>query len=253
MCLIVFAYNTHPHYRLILISNRDEFYQRPTEPLHIWQDKKIVAGRDLQSMGTWLGINSNRYVAALTNFRDPKSLKPNTPSRGELVCSWLMAQNTNTWMNELPKQSSHYNGFNLLFCDLTHCYYFSNQTNFIQCLNPGIYGLSNHLLDTPWPKLKKAKASFTQFLDSNPSLDIEHLFTLLLNTDTAKECDLPDTGVGIEWERILSSMFIISNIYGTRSSSIVLIPHQGNIQFIERTYYIEQKQIVAKQTVHIAI
>ncbi len=237
MCLIIFSYNMNSEYPLILAGNRDEFYSRPTLSLGFWDDDPaILAGRDLKEMGTWLGISTNGKIAAITNFRDPGSLKPSAPSRGNLIRDYLQgADSPQIYLKKVKKRGHEYNGFNLLAGDGNQLFYHSNRKGPVLEMTPGLYGLSNHFLDTPWPKVEKGKAAVKPFLSAS-SIDIEAVFNALYDTSFPPVDQLPDTGIGEEWEKELSPVFIKSDTYGTRSSSVLLIGKTGNIMFAERTY-----------------
>ena len=236
MCLIILSYSNYPLYRLILAANRDEFYDRPTAPLGFWDETPhVLAGRDLKSGGTWLGVTKTGRICAITNFRDPAAQITDAPSRGHLVADFLKgSESPQKYLKKVKEAGIKYNGFNLLAGDESGIFFCSNRADKIVKLSPGLYGLSNNLLDTPWPKVAKGKRCMEKILSSN-EIDCESLFELLSDRNMPPDSDLPDTGVGIEWERILSPLFIKSDIYGTRSSSIVLIGKE-NITFMERTY-----------------
>lgn len=237
MCLIVFAYNVHPSYRLILAANRDEFYERPSLPADFWEDQQnVLAGRDLKEGGTWLGITKDGKFAAVTNYRDPSALKSNAPSRGRLVSRYLIGkQNAGGYLVDVSSQADKYNGFNLLIGDDNDLFVFSSNGE-KQKLNPGIYGLSNHNLDTPWPKVSRGKRLLKSTLDQKGTELKEALFTVLADRHIPPDSKLPSTGVGLEWERILSSMFIKSPDYGTRSSTIILIGKNRRVRFVEKNF-----------------
>ena len=237
MCLIILSYSSHPGYRLILAANRDEFYDRPTAPLGFWHEAPhILAGRDLKSGGTWLGVTKTGRICAITNFRDPAVQISDAPSRGFIVADYLKgSEPPERYLKKVMDEGKRYNGFNLLTGDESGIFCFSNRSGEISKLSPGIHGLSNHLLDTPWPKVAKGKKYLKKILSAD-EIDCESIFGLLTDGNIPPDNDLPDTGVGIEWERILSPLFIKSDIYGTRSSSIVLIGKE-KITFTERTYF----------------
>ncbi len=237
MCLIIFSYCMNPEFPLVLAGNRDEFYSRPTLSLGFWDDDpSILAGRDLKEMGTWLGISKNGKIAAITNFRDPSSLKPDAPSRGDLIRNYLQgADPPHTYLKKVKKRGQEYNGFNLLAGDENQLFYYSNQSDPIIEMTPGLYGLSNHLLDTPWPKVEKGKSTIKPIF-STSSIDIDAVFNTLYDTSFPLSDQLPDTGIGDAWEKVLSPMFIKSDSYGTRSSSVLIISKTGHITFAERTY-----------------
>lgn len=237
MCLIVFAYKTHPAYHLIMGANRDEYYARPTEAAHFWQsDRSMLAGRDLQGGGTWLGITKQGRLAAITNYRDPSAIKAQAPSRGGLVKNFLTgSQSPEAYLTHIHAKGHVYNGFNLLAGDDKTVYYYSNQSGEIKQLQPGIYGLSNHLLNTPWPKVKNVIQRFKRLNDTH-RIDARDIFDILSDTAKAPDEQLPQTGVSLEWERLLSSIFIKSDDYGTRCSTVVLVKKDGMTSFVERTH-----------------
>ena len=237
MCFIVLSYRQHPRYRLVLATNRDEFYARPTAPAAYWDDAPtVLAGRDLQGGGTWLGVTRAGRWAALTNVREPGRHADDAPTRGALVANYLAGtMEPRAYLEAVRREAGRYNGFNLLLGDTQSLYYFGNRTPEIRSLGPDLYGLSNHLLDTPWPKLERGKAALAAALDADP-VDPETLFASLADTQQAPDAMLPDTGVGLTWERRLSSIFIKSPAYGTRVSTVVLIDHQGHLTFAERAY-----------------
>jgi uncharacterized protein with NRDE domain len=235
MCLILFAYDAHPHYRLVLAANRDEFYERPTEPLHFWEDHpEILAGRDLKLLGTWLGITRKGRFAAITNFRDPKELKENAPSRGDLVADFLKGNcKPVDYLQEIKAGADAFNGFNLLIGDCDGLYYASNRGVWSRSLEPGIYGLSNHLLDTPWPKVRSGVACLKKLVKKKDAALFPGLETLLQNQERPPDDLLPETGVGLIWERRLAPIHISSPAYGTRCSSLLTIARTGRIHFKE--------------------
>lgn len=239
MCLILFSYNQHPEYRLIVAANRDEFYKRPTAPAQFWEDKpNILAGRDLERMGTWMGMTKTGRFAAITNFRDPLVKAKNANSRGELVSNFLDGNDSPfEYLNKIKHGSEHYNGFNLLIGDQSSLLYFSNRNQEIVEVSPGIHGLSNHLLDTPWPKVKKGKLSLATSIENSERINPNTLLELLSNTDQASSEELPHTGVGVESERILSPLFIKDLNYGTRSSTVLLLDYGNRVTFVERFFH----------------
>lgn len=237
MCLILFAYKVHPAYDLIIAANRDEFYQRGTAPAHYWEDDPdILAGRDLEKMGTWMGVTKTGRFAALTNYRDPKEVTEGKRSRGELVADALKYPgNISDYMQNLMNKNDLYPGYNLLAGDENDLYYYSNRGRELQKLKPGIYGVSNHLLNTNWPKVEIGKKGLENIISNEKGDFTEQLFTLLQSADRAPDERLPKTGVTLEWERMLSPLFIKSEHYGTRSSTVVLMTHQ-DIQYLERVF-----------------
>ena len=236
MCLILFGYKISRKYPLILAANRDEFYQRPTDRMHFWQSNpSILAGKDLDQGGTWFGVNKNGTFAALTNYRDPAAIKHNAPSRGEIIIDFLESKKpSETYFNAVKKKADLYNGFNLIFGSKEELFWFSNLKNTIEKISPGIHGLSNRFLDTPWPKVASGKRALEQVINEN--ISSESLFSILTDQSIPDDSLLPHTGVELEWERILSPLFIQSDIYGTRSSTVMLMDKDGHIEITERTY-----------------
>jgi uncharacterized protein with NRDE domain len=230
MCLIALAYKIHPRYPLIVAANRDEFLERPTEPAHFWKDAPdILAGRDERAGGTWMGITRKGRFAAITNYRDLRMKTTTGPSRGLLVREALEHGID-------PGTTKTYAGFNLIYGTVDGLRYHNNIEGTDEALQPGIHGLSNHFLDTPWPKVVKAKQELEHAL-SLPDTDLpEALFRLLADDATAPEQALPDTGLPLEMERAASSIFIRSAGYGTRCSTVVLMDAEGKVQFEERTW-----------------
>jgi uncharacterized protein with NRDE domain len=241
MCLILFAYDLHPRHRLILAANRDEFYDRLTAPLQFWPDHPdVIAGRDLKQMGTWLGITRQGRLAAVTNFREPGVYQADARSRGHLVADFLSTDMpAPRYLEELRKTGHRYNGFNLLVGDRHDLYYFSNRSGAPPLtLKSGIYGLSNRLLDTDWPKVHQGKARLAALVKADGvEVSLQNLLDLLKSQKTAEDDQLPHTGVGLEWERVLAPVFITSPTYGTRSSSLLTIGTSGKVEFNEFTWY----------------
>ena len=237
MCLILFAYNVHPSYRLILAANRDEFYDRPSASADFWSKyPQVLAGLDLKEKGTWLGVTREGKFAAITNYRDPASWKDPAPSRGKLVSRFLTgSSDAGKYLKKISPDAEKYNGFNLLLGDADGLFVYSNRGE-AQQLSAGIYGLSNRLLDTPWPKVKRGKKLLKAVLTQKGGELEEALFTMLADRHVPPDSQLPETGVNREWERILSPMFIASPVYGTRSSTILLIGKNKRIKFVERVY-----------------
>ncbi len=241
MCLIIICTNTRPDYPLIIAANRDEFYNRPTLPLDFWEDHpKILAGRDLQGRGTWLGVSTSGRIAAVTNYRSPQALMPGRPaklSRGALVTGFLSGNEAPAaYLETVAGEKDRYDAFNLVAGTAERLFWYSNMNGGIKMIDDGIHGISNHLLDTPWPKLEKARSGMRDILSRSGPIDFKSIFTLLSDTERPPRKSLPDTGVGSAWEEVLSSVFIKSEIYGTRSSSIIMVHRTGHLTFIERTH-----------------
>jgi uncharacterized protein with NRDE domain len=238
MCLVLLSWDFHPQYSLILAANRDEFYDRPTAPAAFWEDApSLLGGRDYQAGGTWLGIDRRGRFAAVTNFRQGQRETEAPRSRGQLVSDFLRGDATAAeHMERVAEEASVYNGFNLLAGDSHGLYYFSNREGVVRRLERGIYGLSNHLLDTPWPKVISAKSALQALQGSTDSQLTSGLFALLSDQKRADDHLLPTTGIGREWEQLLSSAFIATKEYGTRSSTVILVDRKGGGIFIERSF-----------------
>ncbi len=248
MCLIIFSYADHPRYRLAVAANRDEFRRRPARPVHFWPDApEILAGRDLTGGGTWMGVSRSGRFAALTNFRDPGSVRKDGPSRGDLVTEFLRSDLPARDCIRTISGDRRYNGFNLLAFDGSALCYYGDRDGEVRRVSPGLHGLSNHLLDTPWPKVERAEAALSAPLAENP-VDPEALFRVLSDRSRPPDERLPDTGMGLAWERLLSPIFIAGDLYGTRCASVVLISHSGKVDFWERTFVRVPEGVVAAGT-----
>jgi uncharacterized protein with NRDE domain len=236
MCLILMAWQAHPEFPIVLAANRDEFRRRPTAAARWWPDKpQLLAGRDLEAGGTWLGMTRHGQIAALTNFRDPSQVTVNAPSRGGLVVRMLESPvSIGDRLQQLHAVGPQYAGFSLLCTDGLQLGVFESVAGAGRLLDPGIYGLSNHLLDTPWPKVQRAKSSLATALQALP--DDAALLELLRDDRPAAEEQLPRTGVSLEWERLLSSAFIRGSDYGTRSSTVIRVRVDGKVDFKEWTW-----------------
>ena len=239
MCVIYFAYKFHPEYPLVVLANRDEFYDRPTAQAAYWDDHPdVFAGRDLVAGGTWLGITRKGRFAAVTNYREPGAPK-GSRSRGELVADFLKRNDSaEGYLEEIGGRSGDYSGFNLLVGEFSgaasQLFYFSNRGGGIQRLTSGVFGLSNHLLDTPWPKLIRGTERFRELLVS--PLPKSAFFDLLADEALAPDDDLPNTGVGYEKEKLLSAIFIKTPVYGTRSSTVVTFSSTSTPTLEERVF-----------------
>jgi uncharacterized protein with NRDE domain len=232
VCLVLVAWRAHAQYPLLVAANRDEFLARAAAPAAWWRQPDILAGRDLEAGGTWLGVARDGRFAALTNYRDAHAPLRSAPSRGELVPATLAAAlPVERQLQQLRATSGSYNGFNLIFSDREHLAVFESETGDGRVLGPGIYGLSNHLLDTPWPKVREAKSALSAALTSLP--DQRALLQLLRDEQRPDDAQLPRTGVSMQWERLLSSAFIRAPDYGTRCSSILMVDRDGGVRFDE--------------------
>jgi uncharacterized protein with NRDE domain len=241
MCLILFAYENHPQYRLVVAANRDEFYSRPTLPAGFWPESpNILAGRDLKEGGTWMGITTSGRFAALTNYRDPASNKKEAPSRGHLVHKYLAdTMAPSSYIDHIPDGGRDYNGFNLLIGDCESLYYYSNRQQILREVSAGVYGLSNALLDDPWPKVIKGKKEL-QLALQHDQVNAEQLFAILADQEQPDDRDLPHTGVSLEMERKLAPAFVTMSGYGTKTSTVILIDRSQQVRFWERTFTAEK-------------
>lgn len=237
MCLILLAHDAHPRYRLVVAANRDEFHERPAAPARWWDDAPgVLAGRDLRGGGTWMGVTRTGRFAAVTNYRDTAPPAPDAPSRGRLPGGFLAGDDEpEAYLRALAPRADRFAGFNLLVGDADSLWYFGNRGGEARPLEPGVYGLSNALLDTPWPKTERGKAGLREALAGGGEVDPEALFRLLWDAEPAPDAQLPDTGVGIERERMLSSPFIRGPEYGTRASTVLLVERAGAVRLVERT------------------
>lgn len=239
MCIISFHLQDHPKYKFILAANRDEFYERPTKEAQFWEDHPtILAGRDLEAMGTWLGVTKQGRFAALTNYRDPTKERDKKQSRGEIVTSFLLDDCAEIdFLNDLKERKEEYNGFNLLVSSsFDDVYYYGNQQANIVKVSNGTHSVSNHLLNTPWPKVNKIRDMLAQYVTNNEEINPAVLFAQLQDNELFSDHLLPDTGVGLSLERKLSPIFIKTDNYGTRSSTVLLVSHENEVTFIERTF-----------------
>lgn len=238
MCLIAFAWKFRPDFPLVVAANRDEFYDRPAAPAGFWGGSpNVLAGRDLVGGGTWLGITRGGRFAAVTNYRDPSERLPGPPSRGALVRDYLLGEAPpQEYLTEVARRGAEYQGFNLLAADRDSLFYFGNRDGAVRLLPPGVYALSNGLLGTLWPKAIRARKALESLMERAASPDPELLFSLLADTTRPPDGELPDTGIGLEWERLLSSAFIASPGYGTRASTALVVDAAGTADFRERTF-----------------
>ena len=197
----------------------------------------MLAGKDLVAGGTWFGVTRSGRIAAITNYREPGFYRMDAPSRGALVAGYLRgAETPEEYLEKLDKEAGRYNGFSLVLGEPGNLYYFSNRREGFQRLALGLYGLSNHLLDTAWPKVERGKRALAEILSGGGDPDPEELFHVLADRSRPSDDSLPHTGVGLEWERILSSLFITSPVYGTRSSTVLLVNGEGRVTFVEKVF-----------------
>ncbi|TWX68464.1 NRDE family protein [Colwellia sp. C1TZA3] len=234
MCILFIAVEQHPDYPVIICANRDEFHQRPTQNMHWWPEQKMLAGKDLQAQGTWLGLNPEGYFSALTNFRRPTSFDAKKHSRGDLVVRALKDGDLKT-QQHLSQVSDQYNDFNLVFGPLDNLQAFDSvNKNFIN-LKAGFHSVCNGALDDIWPKMTLGINTLESLIMAN-KVNIEEFFAVMMNRELAQEQHLPATGISEELESLLSSIFIVSPDYGTRSTAIILQSKIGSIEVYERDY-----------------
>ena len=238
MCLILLAHHAHRDYPLVVAANRDEAFARPAAPAAFWSDEpRIFAGRDLKQGGTWLGVTRAGRFAAVTNYRDPTAPRSAPLSRGALVRAFLAGEaDAEQYFSEVSLRAAQYNGFIAIAGDIGRLCWFSNRSPGVQPVTPGVHGLSNHLLDTPWPKIQRARQILGTLLDAAESELRSALFKVLADRTPAPDHELPDTGVGLQRERELSSVFVSGEHYGTRASTLLLVHRDGRVLFVERSY-----------------
>ncbi len=238
MCLLSFAIDSHPRYRLVLAANRDENFVRPTAAAHFWEDTpEILAGRDLEAGGTWLGVSRKGRLAALTNYYGPNEYAPDKLSRGWLIKDFLNGDlSPNGYLKHLHQTGYNYNGFGIVFGDTTGLNYYTNRGQSVCGISAAVHGLSNHLLDTHWPKVINIKSGLQRIIENSDAIDPEDLFTLLSERTRYPDLLLPDTSVGIERERSLSSIFVSREEFGTRCSTVILVDRDNRMTFLERSF-----------------
>lgn len=244
MCLILFAFQAHANYPLVVAANRDENYMRPTATAAFWHDHpQVYGGRDLEMGGAWMGITRSGRFAAVTNYREgaPKGTAPR--SRGELVGGYLTGVvSAQPYLQSVAMHQSEYAGFSAIAGDLDALWVLSNQANGVEAIAPGVHGLSNHLLDTPWPKVSKGKCQLESLLNVDPQLLPEELFAMLADRTVAAENALPNTGVGVAREKQLGPKFIaVDDRYGTRASTVVIVNKLGEVYYAERSFGVRGK------------
>jgi uncharacterized protein with NRDE domain len=237
MCLIAFAWNAHPRWRLLLAGNRDEYHARPSAPLARWDDAPVIAGRDLEAGGTWLGVDPSGRCATVTNVRDPRDPQAGL-SRGWLVTDFLRGEaDARAHAQALHEVAGQYRPFNLLTFDANDAFYLGNRPGpRAQAITPGVHGLSNADFNTPWPKTRLLMARLQAWLGQGQAEDFTPLFASLEDEHPALDGELPDTGIGLERERWLSSAFIRGADYGTRASTVVAIDRAGHGRIVERRF-----------------
>lgn len=238
MCLVAFAWRAHPRFHLVVAANRDEFHERPTAALGWWtDDPRILAGRDQQAAGTWMGMERSGRFGLMTNFRDLETPPPDTPSRGSLVAEFLKgSMPARDYLDKLAATARRFAGFSLVIGDSDSIYYFSNRDGSEpRPLAPGVYGLSNHSLDSPWPKVTRTRARLTEAV-GKPDIDSSALFEMLADRTITEDAAVPRTGLPAEWERRLSAAFVLHESYGTRCSTVMLSDNDDRCTVFERRF-----------------
>jgi uncharacterized protein with NRDE domain len=239
VCLLVLAWQSHPHYSLILAANRDEFHDRPAAPLGPWTDAPhLMAGRDLRAGGTWLGVDRARRVGVITNYRELQRPRRGAPSRGELIPSFLAGERTaGDYLSELETDAPAYSGFNLLLAAADGLWYASNRSDtFARRLTAGVHGLANQELDAPSPKLVRVRHRFESTISRGNPIAPAELFAMLADRERASPEELPFSGLTPEWELALSSPFVVHSEYGTRCSTVLLLQHSGDLTITEHRF-----------------
>jgi len=237
MCLIVFAVNSHPYYKLILLANRDEFFNRETVEAHFWNDHpNVIGGIDKKAGGTWLGITTAGKIAAITNFREGFRENNNLISRGNLTKDFLISNfNNESYLEFLEANKARYNEYNLIYGNVDKLSYYSNKGKKIDQIGKGIFGLSNNFLNVPWYKVERSKRLLSELLKDKDIIE-EDLLSMMKDSSCPTDKDLPDTGIGLNYERLLSSMYISLPDYGTRSTSLITVNYNNLCSFTERIY-----------------
>lgn len=235
---MLFAWHAHADYPLVFAGNRDEAYERPSAPAAFWDDHpRVFGGRDLEKGGSWLGLTRSGRIAAVTNYRDGPSHRNAPRSRGELVANFLRTDaEPRPYLEQVHAAGGEYGGFSLIVGNLAQLFYCANRGDGFEEITPGTHGLSNHLLDTPWPKVRKGRERVDALLGQTQANLVQGLFELLADRTVAPDAELPDTGVGLQRERELSPCFIAGERYGTRASTVLLISRSHDVLFAERSF-----------------
>lgn len=238
MCLILFATQAHDRFSLVVAANRDEAYSRPSEAAGWWpNDAQICAGRDLEHGGTWLGVSRSGRFAAITNYRQGPANRTSKRSRGELTRRFLEgSESPAAYLRGLEAHSQEYNGFSLLVGEPGNVWFYSNRSTTPQAVPPGVHGLSNHLLNEPWPKVRRGTEALRSLMRTTPEHLVDKLFELLADKTPAPDHLLPSTGIALERERALSASFIAAEHYGTRASTVLLVSGEKDAAFFERRF-----------------
>mgnify|MGYP000020578388 CR=1 FL=1 len=243
MCILFLSVKRHAKYPLIICANRDEFHQRPTEKMHIWPENNILAGKDIEAGGSWLGLSSDGKFSAVTNFRLATAIAPHKKSRGHLVVGALEQLPDS---EALIESSISYNGYNLVFGELDALKCFDSINQKTHDIEQGFHSISNGALDDVWPKMAHGQHLLEQLISTTVDIQVEQLFALMENQQKADESELPNTGLEPHWEKLLSSIFIVSPDYGTRATSILMVDQQGNVEVYDRGYDAQGKVTYAQ-------
>ncbi|MGH8641673.1 MAG: NRDE family protein [Burkholderiales bacterium] len=237
MCLILLAWRAHPEYPLVFGGNRDEAYERPSAPAAFWKDdSRIFGGRDLEMGGTWLGITREGRIAAVTNYRDGTGAVA-ARSRGELTAGFLRGSAApGAYLRGMAPHVQDYRGYSLVLGDQEQLFAFSNRGGEIEELTPGVHGVSNHLMNTPWPKIVRGKRRLKALLKAGEGELVEGLFLALADRTVAPDAELPDSGVGLQRERELSPAFVAGERYGTRATTVILVGRRNEVIVVERRF-----------------
>lgn len=238
MCLMIFAHRATPDYPLVVAANRDEFHARPTAPAEFWPDQpRLLAGKDLKQGGTWMGITRSGRFAAVTNYRDPAGAFDAPRSRGDLPMAYLTGEQApQAYLEDLANRADDFAGFNLLVGDCESLWYFRNSDQSRpRCLRPGIYGLSNAVLDTPWPKVEQGKARLAALLDE-PRLSHDALAGVVSDRQLADPESLARLGLDGAMDPLLSAQFIVTDTYGTRSRTTLWADVQSGVHWQEESF-----------------
>ena len=255
MCILFIANKQRQDTPFILAANRDEFHARPTAPSAFWErHPNVLGGIDLEALGTWMGVTRNGRIAALTNIRAPQTTLPDALSRGDVVKDWLINNDLThgEYAHRLSSSRFQYNGYNLVFGTINDLAVYNNHLNRMDTIDDGVYGLSNADLNTPWPKVSRGIAALSDYVCQADTIDNEALFALLRDQKKANDDILPTTGVPLEWERALSSIFIVMPTYGTRTSTIVTVDANNTLYWEERTFN-PQGETINTQSFHFSL
>jgi len=234
MCLVAVALDAHPRYALAIAANRDEFHDRAAEPAHWWREGWL-AGRDVEAGGTWFGVRRDGRYALVTNVREPGKRDALASSRGGIVTDALSADALDGFAERLAKHGQRYNGYNLIAGDPRGAVWQSNRADATRALARGVTGLSNAALGTPWPKVERLTSAMTAWASRGDD-SLDPLFDALADREGVADSALPSTGVPLDWERLLSAPFIVSERYGTRCSTVLVVGRDGEARLVERTF-----------------